>query len=648
MRGRRRNRLDGRTASRVAVACLALAALGLGGCALVSEYVDNGFKVGPNYAPPAVPLPPKWIDEDRDPRVAIGAPNLACWWDVFGDPTLTELIHRSYSSNLTLRAYALQIMSAEQQRRIAASELLPQSQTAALSYTHSQVSATGGAATGATGFFGTGLTPPSSAPPVSTPNTPIAGMLDPGPGTTSTDVSTGGIATAGGTPVGAGVGRFLNNWATSLNMSWELDFWGLYRRNLEAATASLDQSIFNSDEATVLILADVATMYVQIRTTQRRLELARRNVALQEPLVAQFEQRYRAGVANSLPGYAQLRSNLENTRALIPQLEITLREANNQLCNRLGIPMQDLATVLGDGTVSDPAHPERHEVRIPQPISYSVVVGIPGDVLLQRPDVKAAEQQLKIQSAEIGISEAEMLPHVGVNGSIGLASSSFNRLFGPQSGTGSIGPSLSWNILNYGRLLANVRIQNLVYQQFVAQYQQSLLNANQDAENALTAYLRSIEQASHLRQSAASAAELTDYLVRQFRQGYLPPGAPDTSSFINQMFTAVNFQVQQQDAAAQAEGNIALNLILLYRAMGGGWQLRLTDAKNGCVQGCGGSGTSCGTANQSVAVGPAPIVGPLLPVPAPSAPTTQLPMPAPLVVPPLPAGNERRPPNPKP
>src|SRR5262249_14945741 len=154
-------------------------------------------------------------------------------------------------------------------------------------------------------------------------------------------------------------------------------------------------------------------------------------------------------------------------------------------CNLLGIPMQDLTPILGDGTVVDPAHPDRREVRIPRPVDLAVVVGIPGDVLLQRPDVRAAEQQLRIQSAEIGIAEAEMLPHVGINGSIGLASSHLNRLFESQSGTGTIGPSLTWNILNYGRLLANVRLQNDVYQQYVAEYQQAILNANQDVENAL-------------------------------------------------------------------------------------------------------------------------------------------------------------------
>jgi NodT family efflux transporter outer membrane factor (OMF) lipoprotein len=572
---------------RSAVACLAaVVVLGLGGCTLFSEYVENGFKVGPNYARPCIPAPTHWIDE-ADPRVAVGCPNLTTWWDVFGDPVLDELIRRAYSCNPTLRAHAYQILAAEEQRRIARTLVLPQSQTGSFAYTHTMISNTGGSAVGPAGFFGTGLAPSSTPPPVSVPSTPVAGMVDPGPGTTTTGTNAGGISTTGAPNVGGIGGRTFDNWATNANLAWELDVWGLYRRNIEAATAALDQSVLNSDETAVLVLAGVAEKYVEIRTLQRRLQLARRNVAQQEPLVAQYERRYRTGIANAQPGYAQLRSNLENTRALIPALEITLRETNNALCSLLGIPMEDLQRIIGDGTVVDPARPNVREVRIPRPGDYSVVVGIPGDVLFQRPDIRAAEQQLKIQSAQIGISEAEMLPHFGVNGSIGVASNRLNHLFTTQSGTGTIGPSLSWNILNYGRLLRNLNVQNDVYQQFVAEYQQALLNANQDAENALTAYLRSMEQAEYLRESAKSATELTDYLLRSFREGYFPPGTGvDTGAFINQIFTATNFQVTQQDAAAQVEGSIAVNLILLYRAMGGGWQLRLNGGRPGMGE-CG-------------------------------------------------------------
>jgi NodT family efflux transporter outer membrane factor (OMF) lipoprotein len=551
------------------------AALAQCGCTTsLPQWVHNGFKVGPNYRQPPAPIPAQWIDA-RNPRVSQGDANLRDWWNVFDDPILTRLLYDAYANNLTQRAAAFHILQAREVLAIARGLLLPQSQSFILQYTRSMASATGGSPAAPGPTFGTALSPSTGLVGVTVPSTPIAGKIDPGTGTTTTATNAGLSSGTGSGTGGADPSRFFSNIATSLNASWELDFWGLFRRNLESAAASLDQSVENYDEMLVLLLADVATVYVEIRTLQRRLELARNNVALQEPLVAAFRKRYEAGVANSYPGYFQLLSNLENTKALIPTLEITLRQENNALCALLGQPMQDLLPALGDGTAPDPAAPDKRAVHIPRPVDYSVVVAIPGEYLLRRPDVLAAQDQLRIQSAQIGIAEAEMFPHIGINGSIGLASAHLRQLFEGRSWVGNIGPSLTWNILNYGRLLANVRFQNYLYQQFVLIYQQAVLNANQDAENALVAYLQSIDQTEHLKNSANAAANFTSYLIRQYRQGFLPPGAADTSAFINQIFTGVNFQVTQQDLAAQAEGNIALNLILLYRAMGGGWQIRL-------------------------------------------------------------------------
>jgi NodT family efflux transporter outer membrane factor (OMF) lipoprotein len=571
------------------------AALGLCGCTTLSEYIHNGFKIGPNYHQPPTPLPNQWIDAN-DPKVRHGDPNLCSWWDVFDDPILTKLLHDSYANNLTIKAAGFQILQAKELRCIALGEIMPQTQTFILGYTRNMASKSGGAAGVPTATFGTSLTPPQGLTPVAAPSTPIAGVVDPGSGTTNTGTTTG--TTVGSTPTtSGGSNRFFSNIATSLNASWELDFWGLFRRNLEAANASLDQTVDNYDEMLVLLLANVASQYVEIRTLQRRLELARFNVEQQTPLVNVLEKRMKAGITNARPGYLQLLANLENTKALIPQLEISLREANNELCVLLGQPVHDLLPQLGDGTVPDPEHPGKRVVRIPRPRDYSVVVGIPGDFLLRRPDVMSAEAQLRIQSAQIGIAEAEMLPHMGFNGTIGLASGSIDKLFDSRSWVGSFGPSLSWNILNYGRLLANVRFQNALFDQFVATYQQAILNANQDAENALVAYLRTIEQADDLRKSAEAIAGASAYVYNQLKEGYIPgappagPGAPNaadlTGLFINQIFTIANFQVTQQDAAAQAEGNIALNLIFLYRAMGGGWQIRLEDGRSCASSGSG-------------------------------------------------------------
>ena len=503
-----------------------------------------------------------------------GNPNLCSWWDVFEDPIMTRLVHEAAVQNLTVRQAAIQIDRARIQRNIAMTELLPQAQTAEASYTHGVVSRNNGAPPSAGAVFGTGLTPSASSGFVSTPTTPIAGLATPvtGAGSTVTGTGSGVSGIAGGAGGGSPTGdsRFFNNWAGSLNFAWELDFWGLFRRNLEAANANLDQAAENRDAIMVQLLATVSQQYVEFRTLQKRLELARQNVAFQEPLVSKLKQQYDAGIANSKPAYYQLKSNLDATRAIIPTLEIALRQANNQICVLLGLPVRDLTTELGDGL--DRRDPSRTAVRIPRAKDDTVALGIPADILLQRPDVVAAERQLRIQSAQIGIAEAEMYPHVGINGSIGLAANRLDRVFNQQSLIGSIGPSMAWNIFNYGRLLANVRSQNLQYQEFVLVYQQTILNANQDAENALVAYLDSLERAKRLQDSADAAVEVTKYFYTQLAEGYLPPAATSVS-FYNQIFTAVNFQVNQQDLAAQAEGDVALNLILLYRALGGGWQI---------------------------------------------------------------------------
>jgi NodT family efflux transporter outer membrane factor (OMF) lipoprotein len=576
---------DVKTRGRIRQAVVLICHMALAGIVMVQsgcttglgEWFHNGAKVGPNYRQPPAPLPERWLDEGH-PHVAIGEPNLASWWEVFDDPALTRLLRAAHRQNLTVRQAGIQILQAQIQRNIARSELLPQAQSLLAQYTHGEVSRNNGVPPGAGATFGTAFSPSTIVTPLPTPSTPIAGATPTntaGTTTTGTSPLVSGIAAGGGGGVPVGTSRFFDNFGTSLNLAWELDFWGLFRRNLEAADAGLEQSVENNDEILVQLLANVATQYVELRTLQRRLQLARRNVAEQEPLVAALFQRFKEKMKNSEPAYFQLKSNLDNTRALIPPLEISLRQANNQLCILLGIPVRDLLPELGDGI------PEgKRDVLIPRPKDDSVVVGIPGDILLRRPDVLAQERQLQIQSAQIGIAEAQMFPHIGINGSIGLAADRLSLLFNQQSWIGSIGPSLTWNILHYGRLLANVRFQNYQYQQYVLAYQQALLNANQDAENALVAYLQSLDQTRHLQDSADAAVRVTMYYYKQLKQGFV--GGTDTATFANQIFVAQNFQVTQQDAAAQAEGNIALNLILLYRAMGGGWQIRLEDASGRC------------------------------------------------------------------
>ncbi|HZZ78533.1 MAG TPA: TolC family protein [Gemmataceae bacterium] len=568
--------------SALGLACLAIGLFGLSGCTNFSEFVKNGFKVGPNYHEPGPKLPNNWIDEDH-PKVLKGNPHLADWWEVFDDPVMTNLVQHAYVDNLTLQQARLQIGVSEIQQQVARSELLPQGQSLVASASHGIVSGNNGVLPVGGPAFGTALAPSVGAKPLAVASTPIAGAsaLPVGAaGTTTTNTSPllNSSIGAGGAGVGIPVGptRYFNNFGTSMNLAWELDFWGLFRRNLEASNAALDQSRQNYDELMVLQFSNVATQYIQLRTLQKQIDVAQENIRLQEPFVAKLKALYDNGAANSKPAYFQIKSTLDNTRALIPPLQASLRQTNNQLCNLLGIPVRDLLAELGDGRVPDPKDAKNRIVRIPRPKDDRVVLGIPGDLLLRRPDVQAQERQLRIQSAQIGIAEAQMFPHIGINGTIGLSANKASQVFNSQSWIGSFGPSMTWNIMNYGRLLANVRSQDLQYQQYVRVYQQAILNANQDVENALVAYLQSIEQRDLLQTSAQDAIEVTDYYLAQLNAGYSPPAA-SSLAFYNQIFTAITFRSQQQQAAAQAEGNVALNLILLYRALGGGWQIRLSN-----------------------------------------------------------------------
>jgi outer membrane protein TolC len=194
-----------------------------------------------------------------------------------------------------------------------------------------------------------------------------------------------------------------------------------------------------------------------------------------------------------------------------------------------------------------------------------VAAGIPADLLRRRPDIRSAERQVAAQSAQIGVAEADLYPSIFVNGTIGLEAENLQTLFRKQSFFGTIAPSFRWNILNYGRIVNNVRLQEARTQELVAGYQNQVLTAAQQVQTALRGFLRSQEQAEFLTRSVRAAVAATGVGVKQYRAGTQP---------FNTVFNLEITQVLQQDQLAVAQGNIALNLIAVYRALGGGWELR--------------------------------------------------------------------------
>jgi NodT family efflux transporter outer membrane factor (OMF) lipoprotein len=487
------------------------AALWVCGCTSWSEYVHNGFKVGPNYCKPPAPVAKDWIDAD-DRRVRKESDDLSKWWTVFNDPVLDSLICDAYRQNLSLRVAGMRVLEARAQLAIDVGNLLPQTQTS----------------TGDFKWYGLSQ---------ETANNLLSFSVPPGgiPGVTFPPFK-----------------RWYGQWDLGFNLSWELDFWGRFRRAVEAGSASLDASVENYDDVLVTLLGQVATAYTNMRITEQRIKYARENVKIQSETLDIVQARFKRGVVTRLD-LAQATSTLEQTRATIPELAISLRQFNNQLCVLLGIPPEELRAKLGAGSI--PTAP------------VEVAVGIPADLLRRRPDVRRAERQAAAQSAQIGVAEAELYPHIAINGTWQYSAEFFKDLWKPTALNGNVGPTFTWNILNYGRILNNVRLQEATFWEQVANYQNTVLSAAQDVENGLVTFLNAQQRARFQAAAVKAAEEAVQTALVQYRGGVV--------DFTRVTQVEQNL-VTQQDTLAQAQGEIVTGLIQVYKALGGGWQIRET------------------------------------------------------------------------
>lgn len=499
------------------------------GCTGVKQYVHNKFKVGPDYHGVDAAVAETWIDA-KDVRIQPELRDLSRWWSVFRDPVLDGLVESAQNQNLSLREAGFRVLAARAQLGIATGNIFPQTQNAAGNYRHVNT-------------------------PVGTPTQIVAGLQ--------------GVTMQVTDPLGTHDVTFNNNvsfplvsqnsffdqWNLGFNLAWELDFWGRFRRAIAAAEDSLDASAANYDDVLVTMLGDVATNYVAIRTLETRLEFVRQNVEEQRKIVAFQKRVYENGLMRKgrprLRKYDiyQLESVLAQTEAAIPQLEIQLREAGNRLCVLLGLPPRELQQELGKHPI--PAAPAE------------VVVGIPADLLRRRPDIRRAERQLAAQAEQIGIAETDLYPAFSIVGTLAYQANDFGNLFGPNAFNSSLGPSFQWNILNYGRIRNNMRLQDAKFQELWASYQRTVLLANAEVENGLVRFVRAQERARSLDASVDFAEKTLDEIKKA-------EDLPDVDA--NQIAVVAQNKVQQQDLQAQAHGEIAQGLIQVYRALGGGWE----------------------------------------------------------------------------
>jgi len=338
--------------------------------------------------------------------------------------------------------------------------------------------------------------------------------------------------------------------------NWEIDFWGKYRRGIESDRASFLGSIADYDDALITLIADVASSYVNIRTLEERLRVAARNVAQQKESLRIATAQFKSG-ETSERDVQQATTQLAQTETQIPRLQESLFQAKN-----------GLAVLLGET-------PDKIDGRLvgPRPIPKSpavVAVGIPNDLLRRRPDVRAAGLAASSKSALIGVAKAEMYPAFSLSGQFGFAANnegnnSLTDIFNWQSRAVDAGAGFFFPIFNYGRLINQVRVQDAQFQQAVLNYQNTVLAAQQEVENGLAVFANEQRVVTLLERAAVASRRSTDLAIIQYKGGQA-----DYTTVIS----AEQAQLAVEDSLASAQGNVVLGIISIYRALGGGWEMR--------------------------------------------------------------------------
>ena len=346
-------------------------------------------------------------------------------------------------------------------------------------------------------------------------------------------------------------GTRFNNYNVGFNLTWEVDFWGRFSRQVEAASADLDASVADYDDAMVSLISQVAQSYLLLRTFQDRLKIAKANIILQQESLRIAQAKLDAGDTSELD-VDQAISLLQSTRAQVPALENSVQQSKNALALLLGESPQSfnmLAKTPGS---------------IPN-VKASIALGMPQDLLRQRPDVRSAERRLAAQSANIGFAVTELYPHFTIGGSIGSNAMETSDLFSNEGEAWSYFGGFQWDVLNYGRLQSNVRLQDALFQQLLEDYKFTVLQAQVDVENAIFAYLKSHEQVVAYQASVVASEKAVQISSSQYENGLLP---------YNTVITTLNSLRQQQDVLATAQGTVTTNLVQVYKSLGGGWQIR--------------------------------------------------------------------------
>lgn len=464
---------------------------------VISCLLLNSCLVGPHYKEPPKHVARHW--QKNNQVVKTGRVKNATWWNVFRDPTLTALIQQGYQNNLSLQSAAVRVLQARAQLAQAVGNLYPQQQVLNGNYTQYRI---------------------------------------------------GGSELQQVLPT---------NFATALlgvSASWEIDFWGKYRRAVLANDAAFLASYAAYDNALVTLSANIATTYIDIRTTEELIRVTQKNIQVQSIGYDIAKSRFSAG-ETSLLDVQQAKTELFNTQANLPQLISNLQNQKDAL----GVLL---------GTTPDRVNPLLSKKKGIPVAPAKVAVDIPKEALIQRPDIYEARLRAITQSELIGVVKSNLFPAFSLIGSFSFAANTINgntlsEIFNWSNRSISAGPAFNWPILNYGQITNAVRVQDALFQQAVLEYQNVVLKAQQEVQDNITQFIQA-KNAEHLLDIANSSAIKSMQLsITRYREGesdYIP------------VLDSERQQLRVQTSLTNARGEIPKALVALYRSLGGGWQIR--------------------------------------------------------------------------
>lgn len=464
-------------------------------CIGLLYFLTGCATIGPDYkGPPEIDIPEAWNHQIQSNNNTKS--NVDFWWTRLQDETLNNLLSRADSSNLDIKIALSRIEQAKHQYGVVLSQNYP------------NVDAVGVARRSQ-----------NSENFIPLPRNQSFGVI------------------------GASLG-------------WELDVFGRVRRQKESSKAYIESTVEQYRDIKVSLFAEIANTYINIRTLQKRLQLANKNVANQEKSLQIVKARYEAELTSELD-VNQAKQNLAHSQSIIPILNGTLSKSINYL-----------AVLLGE-------HPgalnkELEDVKVLPKLPTDITISIPRDVIRQRPDIRLVERQLAAQTAQIGVTKANLYPRLSLSGLFGLAASSGN-IFSAASNSWSFGPNLSWNIFSANRNKNLVNIEQTKTNQARLAYEKTVLSAFLDVETSLINFEEEKKRLDYLKTSVIAAQKTVDIAKSQYINGL---------TNFQTVLDAERILFAEEDRLSESQGASIKYFVGIYRAMGGGWQNKSTNKKS--------------------------------------------------------------------